>query len=552
MTADSHNVYLSFIGSGSINGYTRQIAKINASTGQVDPSFNPTFERGVTPMSGEVHSIAIKLGSPSTLFVGGAFNRVNTASGGPYRSHLAEISTINGQALPFNPTGTLLDTNAYLDLVRYDPLVGIVYVTGPFSKFGGQSRNGLASILLTPSPNIMSFNPTIAGTITNIEPFNFQVYLSGSITSVNGQPRKNAAAVDSYGGLLTWDPRPSGTTMVIRLSGPAASAQLFMGGGFSHIHAVDRANLVELDTNTGDPTSFDPSANGPVNAIQLKGSELLVGGAFTLIGEGSKRSYASINLTTGLANAFDAGITAGGEVTTLKSEGGKLYLGGSFSLTKGGSTRNNLARFDESTGSLDAWAPQPDSLVSSFLPYGGQVFVGGYFLNIGGSARKYLAVVDGTTGTAGTWNPNPNGYPEVLHAGNGELLVGGSFSQISGSLRSFLASFDLSNLTLNPWALNFSHKVTDIKAYRGSLLITGEFKSVDLTPRPGIMKIDAVNKNLDSFAPSICTSNIDYGLNNKLLVYTTQLYVLGTVFCIGDQIRTGNIGFNLQTGTLRP
>src|SRR2546422_7221020 len=57
------------------------------------------------------------------------------------------------------------------------------------------------------------------------------------------------------------------------------------------------------------------------------------------------------------------------------------------------------------SGKADAWNPASDGMVSSIVPDGGIIYVGGLFKTIGGQAWNPPAALDGGSGVLIPWHP---------------------------------------------------------------------------------------------------------------------------------------------------
>jgi hypothetical protein len=173
---------------------------------------------------------------------------------------------------------------------------------------------------------------------------------------------------------------------------------------------------------------------------------ILIGGQFTQAGGVARNNVASLNGSTGVANAWNP--NANGYVNSMvaftNAFGGisTVYLGGAFS-TIGGLARNCLAKVD-GTGAATAWDPSPNGLVLSVATFGTNVYAGGNFTTIGGQSRSHLGAVDNSTGLATAWDPvsaggAPAGWVYALTRVNTTVYAGGSFTTMSGEPHSYFA-----------------------------------------------------------------------------------------------------------------
>ena len=290
------------------------------------------------------------------------------------------------------------------------------------NSIGGQTRNRIARLDAT-TGLADSFNPN-----ANSAVYAIAVQADGKIlaggnffgpNSIGGQTRNFIARLDATTGLAdSFDPNANNAVVSIAVQ---ADGKILAGGTFNGANGIGgqtRNYIARLDATTGLADSFNPNANGPVNAIVVQADgKILAGGVFdgaNSIGGQTRNRIARLDATTGLADSFnpnadndvqsiavqaDGKILAGGEFTTLAPNGGAAV------------TRNRIARL-ETDGRLDqtlnlnvigntvqATAVQPD----------GKILIGGYFTTVLGVTRNNIARLntDGTLDTA--FNPNANG-----------------------------------------------------------------------------------------------------------------------------------------------
>ena len=105
-----------------------------------------------------------------------------------------------------------------------------------------------------------------------------------------------------------------------------------------------------MSVNLATADSFDPGANGSVNALAIQpDGKLLVGGSFTALGAQPRNYIARFNADGTLDPLFNPG--ANGPVYALGVQtDGRLLVAGNFT-TLGGWDRNYLARLN-SDGTL--------------------------------------------------------------------------------------------------------------------------------------------------------------------------------------------------------
>jgi hypothetical protein len=130
-----------------------------------------------------------------TLFLGGNFH-----SFGPRTGSLVPIDAASGKALPAYPKA-----DGTIEAIAPDGKGGF-YVGGSFRRIGNAARRGLAHILADGSVDA-SFQASVDGNVAAIAISGDRVFVGGAFSSLGGQPRPLAGAVDAATGAVTsWAP----------------------------------------------------------------------------------------------------------------------------------------------------------------------------------------------------------------------------------------------------------------------------------------------------------------------------------------------------------
>jgi hypothetical protein len=114
----------------------------------------------------------------------------------------------------------------------------------------------------------------------------------GDFDSIGGRPRRSVAALDSATGIATsWDPGADGTVdaMVV------GEGVVIAGGAFHTFGGQSRSWLAAVDPVTARPVEWSPEADGEVRALALTDSMVFVGGLFRFMGGASHRGIAEIS-----------------------------------------------------------------------------------------------------------------------------------------------------------------------------------------------------------------------------------------------------------------
>ncbi|HZO58126.1 MAG TPA: sulfatase-like hydrolase/transferase [Solirubrobacterales bacterium] len=309
----------SFTGIGSVGGFTN-LGRIAASK-TVDAIWKPNVA------GGRIRSMILS-SDKRTLYIGGDFTSVN----GVPRRHLAALTTplatACGSAAGNAVTGWNPDPNNAVHALAFAGAKhggeSYVYAAGAFSNFHGATvtRRKLAQLRTTDNGTVVAgWDPGVNNTATlyAVEVFMDSVYTGGAgLTTIGGAARRNLAEIDAATARATsWNPSPNDTVQAIE----------------------HRRRAV-----------FDDVAT----AMQLP--TVLVGGSFTQIGNPPKSRPGAAELGAsddGGATPWSPGIDAShATYDFLPITTDETIIGGSFGT--------RLAETDRFTGALLGWSPGPD------------------------------------------------------------------------------------------------------------------------------------------------------------------------------------------------
>lgn len=273
-----------------------------------------------------------------------------------------------------------------------------------------------------------------------------KILIGGSFqeVSVNGGaavPRNRIARLNPDSTLDTaFDPNANGNVLAIAVQ---PDGKILVGGYFNDsngsktIGGARRNFIARLDPATGLADSFDPNANDLVLSIAVQADgRILAGGEFSgpnSIGGQTRNNIARLDATTGLADSFDPNANGWVNAVVVQPDG-KILVSGWFAGANsiGGQQRNRIARLDAKTGLADSFNPDADDIVHRLaLQADGKILAGGYFTSIGGQPRTRFARLDGTTGLADSLDPSPNNELDAIAVqADGKILLGGYFTNI--------------------------------------------------------------------------------------------------------------------------
>src|SRR3954452_24000485 len=236
-------------------------------------------------------------------------------------------------------------------------------------------------------------------------------YLAGAFSHVG--PRTGpGVAIDKTS--AQWDPampQVSGGAAFVEAVTPDGAGGWYIGGAFTHVGGLPRANIAHILPNKTVDSKFAPNANNAVLALAVSGSTVYAGGEVTSTGGQARNRAAALGASNGQASGWNP--NANGLVDVLLVSGSTVYAGGDFSQI-GGQAHNDIAALRTSNGQATAWNPNADGRVHGLALSGSTVYAGGEFGQIGGQARNHLAAVDATSGTATAWNPSPDNEVDAI------------------------------------------------------------------------------------------------------------------------------------------
>ena len=492
-----------FNGTNSIGGQTRnRIARLDATTGLAD-SFNPNA-------NDSVYAIAVQ--ADGKILAGGFF----TSIGGQTRNYIARLDATTGLADSFNPNA---NNFVYSIAVQAD---GKILVGGDFNganSIGGQTRNRIARLDAT-TGLADSFDPNANNTVLSIAVQADGKILVGGVfngaNSIGGQFRGFIARMETDGRLD--QTLNVGVDGLVAVTAVQPDGKILIGGGFSSVLGVPRNNIARLNTDGTLDTAFNPNANSDVYAIAVQADgKILAGGDFNganSIGGQTRNRIARLDATTGLADSFDPNANGFIDAIAVQADG-NILAGGDFSGPNsiGGQTRNFIARLDATTGAADVtFDPNASSVVRSIaVQADGKILAGGFFTSIGGQTRNNIARLDATTGLADSFDPNANSsVHSIAVQTDGKILAGGFFTSIGGQTRNYIARLDATtgaaDMSFDPNATNIVVSIavqTD-----GKILAGGSFGSIGGEGRRNIARLYATTGLADSFNPN-ANSSVD-------------------------------------------
>lgn len=306
------------------------------------------------------------------------------------------------------------------------------FVGGVFTKLGGKPRQNIGAYYNSTNAVDAGFLASTNGKVDAIavDPTTQRVFLGGSFTSVNGEPRANLAAVDLTTGALVedWRADTGGNVQDVRAL-VVDGGRLYVGGRFSTIDGVtSRARLAAVTTTGGVvDMAFRPRPAGGVNEIKLSpdGKEVFLGGAFTALSGQPRNGAGSVFASTGDPTDFSPSGSGGNAVTIELSPDGQRFWYGTDNNTVFAYhpyISNDPIYLFKMSGNTQAMAATDTTL-----------YFGGHFSQSTTEKikRAYFAAVDSATGKLTSWDPDALGGKMGvwdLQIENGSLHAAGVFS----------------------------------------------------------------------------------------------------------------------------
>jgi len=470
-------------------------------------------------------------------YIGGDFSAV---SGVP-QARVARV-TASGQLDPtFAPL--VLDGNVRSIAVSADT----VFIAGTFTSVDWQPRNGFAALdiatgALKPLSPTVTAPPSVPAFIGTLHVSGNVLFVGGSFTNIDGIARNGIAAIDIPSGSITsWDAQASGPVGIAAVSGDT----MYVVGSFNQIGGQQRDRVAALDVTTGAATAFnpDPDDSGYIHALATNGTTVFVAGSFITIGGQNRRGFAALDANTGAALPVQlqpVGSPIGG-VISLAISGNTLYVGGDFESIAN-QPRKRLAAVNATTGEVLSWAPVAPRRVWKLNVVNNTVYVGGQFTSIGGKSQRYLAALDRNTGAPTSWNPDPDGFVFALALSGSSLFVGGWFANIGGQARNWLASLDRTTGAATTWAADANQAVSDLAVNGTTLYVAGGFTSIAGQPRSSLASLDVNTANVTAWAPN------PNGGAGRLAINGGTVYVAGGFTSIGGQSRNALAAVDATSG----
>ena len=327
------------------------------------------------------------------------------------------------------PDGTATVAGKVLSLAAAGDLT---IVGGLFTRLGTRARGNVGALLPdgTVDPQfVANVNGKVEAVAVSTD--GSTVYIGGMFTTVNGVDRANLAAVDALTGAVLddWSGDTGGTNPTVH-SLTVHEDRLYVAGRYTGINQTGHSRLSAVDTASGDVVvGFDPRPDGPVREVVVTpdGTTVLAGGGFSRLGGATRTSHVgAVDALDGSATAFDPVVDdSGGVVTVALSPDGSRFF---FSTQ-----RNRVFAFDWSTSNVPSWMVRASGNTQAIAASDTEVYIGGHWSRFQGLERPYLGSVDFDTGLPTSWDTKCSGGRMGVWA----LLIQGSSLHAGGVFSRF-------------------------------------------------------------------------------------------------------------------
>jgi hypothetical protein len=230
-----------------------------------------------------------------------------------------------------------------------------------------------------------------------------------------------------------------------------SAGKVYVGGTFTNVAGNDKADFLVVYDGTGwqpfcNSTTSGSAINGNVNALQIIGNTLWVGGSFQNgAGLATADYLLGCDLTTGAARSTVAndGDVSGSVYALTADSNGVLYAGGGFINLAGIPEADHVAAYNGSSWSAMGTGPNGravDDFVRSLTANGTTVYVGTDAVDVAGIAQAdHVARWNGSawsavgTNSAGSdgWFPASTSIYALAPYGS-ILFAAGSFQNANG------------------------------------------------------------------------------------------------------------------------
>ncbi|MFV8259678.1 hypothetical protein ACNQKP_17860 [Bdellovibrio bacteriovorus] len=350
------------------------------------------------------------------LWVGGMFDSVN---GHPTRN-LVKFNFSGGTPVLDTSWATIYEPEGWVSIMKVTDSHILSFTNGVVGYWN--KSNGTQYIPSVASP---VGDAVYKAALTEGEDLLF-VHTSKTL----GIPETRYLAMyDAEGELLPWHPNPNDYVKSVVVH----DSRIFVGGRFTDIGATPSGKdyLVEIDA-AGEVTSWNADANDEITDMRGVQGSLLVAGEFTEIGSDDMGAAYLAKLSFADATGLPWTSQVDGRILGFDIDGTELIIGGGFSMVDGQAV-DHLAKVDLSTGNLMGGTPTVNNWVNGVAIVNGKVYIYGQFTDVGGEARSRLAAFNLSDGSVTSWAPTIVVWAyRALRKVSDKLVVMAHFNTVEG------------------------------------------------------------------------------------------------------------------------
>jgi hypothetical protein len=360
-------------------------------------------------------SVVDGLGS---LYIGGFFK----TAGGVKAANIAKWDGTN-----WSGVGSGFNGNVFALAVSGNDL----YAAGQFTTAGGVAANGIAKW------NGSNWNALGAGMNSNVFALAMSgsdLYAGGDFTTAGGVAANRIAKWNgsSWSALGSGLEQTPGNLLVASVRALAVSgSDLYVGGAFTMAGGVPASKIAKWNGSSWSAlgSGLEPAPGTEditlVSALAVAEGELYAGGTFT-IAKWNGSSWTAL------------GFGPIGSVRTLALSGSDLHAGGVFTKA-GGVPAHHIAKFNGSNWSA-LGSEVLNDVVSALAVSGRDLYLGGYFTNAGRVAANHIVKWDGNSWSA--LGSGMTGSVYALAVSESNVYAGGYFTTAGGVTASNIAKWN--------------------------------------------------------------------------------------------------------------
>ena len=468
-----------------------RIARVDADTGVMNGSFSTAgTDRAIYSVlySGG----ALYIGGFFSTYSGTVVNGLAKIDPG---SGALDTGFNSGSGSGFTSTGAIVYQLASYgtDLIAVGKFTH--YRTAPANYIAKINSSGVLDTGFSPATGLNGFNDVVASVLV----LGSDIYVGGQFIRYKGAPARRIAKLNGSGDLDTSFNPATGATSTgadgeVHGMTLASGGDIYIYGAFTAYRAPYVANnILKTDASGNIDVTFNPQSgangfNDEVHSIVVSNDAVYVGGNFTTYKDVPTNRMVKLNFSGAIDSTFNLGFTSAGAnnaVRALVLNGSDLYIGGLFSMYNG-SVVNRIAKVDSGTGAVDtAFSPQSsangfNNFVAAMAISGTDLYVGGGFTAYRGAVANRIAKIDLISGDLDTvFSPasDPNGANfniQALAVSGSDVYIGGAFTGYRGVAVNRIAKISSTGVLDTGFApLGYDGQVNAMTVAGGALYFAG-------------------------------------------------------------------------------